>query len=761
MGAVGSVASAQSVGWRAYPAYNEVDALAVAPDGIWAGTDAGVFFYGIPDGELLTVTPADGLAGGAMGAMAYDEARAALWIGYGSGLLERLDPESGEVTPFYALTRADQYPSRGVRRIRVSGDLLYLSTDFGVVVFDVVREEVRATYARIGDLQGGTGVNDVLEAPRPDGGPGLWLATDGGVFYATRGASDLQSPAAWTRAAGAPSPTSSLAAYDGAVFAGGELDGVEGLYRRSASGTWDRQLSADDPVTTLRVDGGRIVALTSSAVFTLRPGQAAGQFRGDGIGALTEVVVGPTGALWVGDAALGLFPLPSAPAAGEIALVTPDPVVPPGPFTNDIISIDVGPTGVLWLVTDDLAAAGTAAVSRLDNGVWTTYRINDPDIDIARSGFRDASAGPDGTFYAGAEGAGLTVFGPDGDVTAYSRNNSSLQGAPGFPDYVRVSDVAFEGGDRWVANLSGRPLHLFAEDGTWAALPFPGGTLPDLPDIQIAVDGFGQKWLALGSGGLAVWDTGDDPASPADDRALRFRDSRQSGQGLPHPDVRDVVVDGEGRVWLGTARGLAYVFSPGSAFGGSAELATPQWARVEDGGDWLLRDVEVNDLEVDPAGQIWVATTTGAYLINAAGDGVVRQFTSANSPLPGDEIGSVAVDPVSGRVFFTTSGGLFSVSGDATRPNVRSEELVVSPSPYRPASGGDGVVVTGLASRTSAVRVMTVSGEVVYAADVAGGSFRWDGRDERTGQPAASGVYLVVAAGADGETLYGKVAVIR
>ncbi len=740
--------------------------MAAAPDGLWAGNGAGVFFYGLPGGEIVGYTPVDGLRGGPLSAMAYDDARGVLWIGYGDGVLERLDPDTDDVTAFYDISRAGQYPSRGLRRIEVDGDVLYLSTDFGVVVFDVVREEVRTTYARIGDLGGGTPVNDVLEAPRPDGSPGLWLATAGGVFHAALGADNLQSPAAWTRAEGAPSPAFSLARFDGTVYAAGGPDGARDLYRRRTSGVWDRQLFVDDRMPTLLPDGDRLLVLSTFRVFVVAPGQPRALLSGQDARALSDLVIGPGGGLWVGDAALGLFQLPPVPTGGadggfNRVEFEPDPVVPPGPFNNRIVRLDVGGDGALWLLTERLGPGLTSAINRLDAGTWETYRTLDVTPDLERYVYGNGVAGPDGRFYAGSEGGGLTVLSPDGTVEVYDQTNSSLRGADGLPDYVRVKDITFEGDDRWVLNGSARPLHRFAEDGTWTGLSYPAGVPSSAEALRIAIDGFGQKWLALGRSGLAVWDTGDDPASPADDQARLYRDSPQSGQGLPDTDVRDVVIDREGRVWIGTARGLAYVFSPGSAFGGASALATPQWARTEDGTSYLLRDVSVNDLEVDPAGQIWVATTTGAYLINAEGNAVVRQFTSANSPLADDQVNSVGVDPRSGRVFFATTTGLFSVPGDATRQIPSSEALQVSPSPYRPAESGDGVVVTGMASPQSTVRVMTVAGEVLYTAEVAGGSFRWDGHDARTGRPAPSGVYLVVAAGDDGETLYGKVAVIR
>ena len=741
--------------WRAYPAFNEVTAVASAPDGLWAGTSAGLFFYGVPDGEIATYTSVGGLRGGPLGALAFDEARGALWVGYEDGLLERLDPETGAVASFFDLTRADQYASRGVREIGVAGDVLYLSTDFGVVVFDADAGRVRATYDRIGTLGAGTPVNDVVEAPRPDGGPGLWVATGGGVFYATRGAADLQTPGAWTRAEGVEGEALSLALFDGTLYAGAGPDDARDLYRATASGPWSRTLFGNNPVRDLVPDGGRLLAVAPEDVYVVRPGRPSVRYRAVGVQNLRAVTVGPGGGVWAGDAAFGLFRVPVTDADRDDLDYEPERVLPAGPFTNNIVGIDVGADGALWAATRQLAAANTAAVSRLDGGAWTTYLTGDPSLDIARREFRAGVVGPDGTFYAGSEGGGLTVFAPDGTPTTYKSDDSSLLGVVSDPDYVVVPDVGFESDRRWVlAQASSRPLHLFAADGTWTGLPYPADIPSSADPVRIAVDRSGYKWLALRESGLAVWDTGADPADPADDDARRYT---PSDSALPDPTVTDVVVDGRDRVWVGTNRGLATVFAPSAAFAGDPGLSVPVTA---DGTDFFLRDVTVNDLEVDPAGRVWVATTTGAFLVNAAGNDLVREVTTETSPLPSDDVLSVAVDPQSGRVFMTTSEGLFSVDGDATRPNRASEGLTMSVNPFRPAQSG-GVLVSGLAGTSSDVRVMTAAGDVVWAGEVLGGAFQWDGHDQRTGRPVPSGVYVVAAAAEDGATVYGKVAVVN
>ena len=753
-------ALAQAPGWRAYPSFNELSALASAPNGLWAASDGGVFFYAVPGGEIETVTSVDGLQGGRVGALAYDDARGALWIGYEDGVLERLDAETRQSTAFYEITRAEQYASRGVRRLVVAGGTLYAATDFGIVVFDLEAEVVRGAYARLGDLAAGTPVNDVVEAPVPGGAPGLWAASDGGVHYARLDAGTLQAPGAWTRAEGFDGAGFSIARYESTVYVGGGPTGARDLYRRNPDGTWGRQLFTDNPVTTLVPTGDQLFALTRPFVFAFRsPGVPAFLYR-TGANAQTDLAVAPDGSAWVSDAAVGLFRLPASSGPGELE-VTPETVAPSGPLSTNIRDVDVGGDGTLWLVTDRLEAAAYAAVSRLADGVWTSFRSTDPALDLARSAYVSASVAPDGAVYVGSDGDGLTVF-RDGTPTTYREGNSSLLSAQGAPGFVVVFDVAFEGGAAWVLNASGRPLHRF--DGeAWRGFTYPAGPSsipPTATPRRIAIDEFGQKWLALGSDGLGVWNTGPDPAVGTDDQTLRFGAGAVQGTGLPDPDVRDVAVDAQGRVWIGTARGLAYVFSPGSAFAGNAGLATPQWPVVADGTDYLLRDVEVLDLEVDPAGQVWVGTTSGAYLVNAAGDAVVRTVTAANSPLPSDAVFRVAVDPGTGRVFFVTPEGLFSTTGDATRVRPGTGALSVAPSPYRPAADPEGVIVSGLGAPTSQVRVLTVSGDVVYQADVRGGSFRWTGRDGR-GRPVPSGVYLVAAAGSDGSTRFGKVAVVR
>ena len=779
-----ATASAQPAGgapsgtWLAYPAFTEVTAVASGLGRVWAGTTGGVFSYTPASGEIERRNAIDGLRGAAVRSVAVDERRGTVWVAYGDGALDRLTVGTGEVRTFLDIERNAQYPSRGVRRLRVRGDSLFAATDFGLVVFDLVRNEVRNTFARLGTLPPATPVNDLLFARLPDGRPGLWLATDAGIVTAAAADPALQSPAAWTRDAGFPHRSLSLALFTDAevtptVHVGGGPAGARDLYDRRPSGTWDRRLFTDNDLLDLVPDGSRLLALSASGILTYEFPPSISIYRPENATSLRGLVVGPDGRAWAGDAALGLFPLPARAAPGTTVTFVPETIVPEGPFSNSYVGIDVAPDGTVWAATARVEAAQTSAVSRLDAGTgdWTSRYTRDEPALLGRATFVSIKTGPDNAVYIGTGGDGLVVVSPEGVTTRYDEANSSLRQAGSDLSFVVVSDVAFEGDDLWVVNQESLlPLHYFAPDGTSAGLRFPAGTSGGTGVSRLAVDRLGQKWLSVSGGGLIVWDTGDNPASPADDRARQYRGQGTiNGGGLPGGIVADVVVDGVGTVWIGTNRGIATVFSPGSVFASDPGLGVPQFTLTPTGADGsrepFLRDVVVNDLDVDPGGRVWVATTSGAYLVapSPSGSGFVtlRELNAANSPLPSDDVRRIAVRARDGRVFVTTAEGLFSVSGDATAPVAGSEALTVSPSPFRPAEAPQGVLVRGLATARSTVRVLTLAGELVHEAEAAGGSFRWDGRDDRTGEVVSSGVYLVTAVGSNGEAVVGKVAVLR
>ncbi|RMF52647.1 MAG: regulator, partial [Bacteroidetes bacterium] len=259
-------------------------------------------------------------------------------------------------------------------------------------------------------------------------------------------------------------------------------------------------------------------------------------------------------------------------------------------------------------------------------------------------------------------------------------------------------------------------------------------------------------------------DTGADPADPSDDAFRFFGQPGAAGRGLPGTVVTSVVEDREGLIWIGTTTGLAFMINTGIV--AREESNIPSWPLWADRsrGTFVLFGLRVNDLAVDPANRLWVATDAGAWLIEAVPEGgydLVTHLSTDNTPLFSNNILAVTVDERTGEVFLATDRGLLSYQGDAIAPAERASELFVYPNPVQ-LSGGEtaDIFIEGLVEETE-LRILSANGTVVARISTRGGRARWDGRD-LTGAPVPSGVYLVVAVGQRGEgTAYGKVAVIR
>lgn len=769
-----STATAQPNRWQAFPALNNVQAIAASEDALWVGTDGGVYRYAPDSGEIERYTSIEGLAGADVRAIAYDAARRAVWIGYADGVLDRLDAESGEVASFRDIARADRFNARGVNRIEVAGGVLRVSTDFGLVLFDPAQGEVQDTYERFGTLPLGTATYDVIEAPLPDGRDGLWVGTREGIAWAPIDAPNLREPSAWTVEPEGPRNVLNLAYFGGEVFAGLErtTEGDEaapgGARRRSAGGTWADVFVGEASVPEMLTGGQRLYLVSTFWVTGRSPDGENARYRLDTPAPYSELQAaawGPDGALWVGDRFDGLIAFPdlSAQPAGEVA--PRQAVVPDGPGSNTVLAVEAAPQAV-WVGLVPLQNR-TPVFSRFQDAQWTDYSVLDAAIDRGANVVEVVSDGA-GNTWLGSEGAGVYQVSPEGEVVRYTSENSSLRSSSSDnPEYYLTPGLAVDAADHlWVTNqFANPPLHVRTPEGEWAGLRRP----PEIPTSttyrEIYIDSFGQKWVVAQStssnsrAGLIVIDTRGTPLDDSDDRGVYVGSAGTVGTGLPNESVTAVVEDRSGRMWIGTDRGLATVFSPGSIFTGNA-ASQITWARTADGASFFLRDLRILDIAVDPADRKWLASESGVWLVNADGNEVIANFTTDNSPLPSDVIVDIDIDEMDGTVYLATNAGLFSYRGGSIAPVAQAGDLFVFPNPAR-ASGETlpEISITGLVDDAD-VRVLTVDGQLVASFDTRGGSVQWDGRDQRTGQFVPSGVYVVAADG-EGGTAYGKIAVIR
>ncbi|NNE70397.1 MAG: regulator [Rhodothermales bacterium] len=762
-----AAAQSSAEGWEAHTSFRSVLALASGGDELWAATEGGVFGYTLSSGEIRRFSVIDGLASVETRTLATDADRGLVWVGYADGVLDRLDTSSGIITSFRDIERAEQFASRGINRIVVRGDSLLIATDFGVVVFDPERTEVRDSYTRLGSFSPAIVANDVLVAADAGGALRIWVATDEGLAHAPMFGGNLQDPAQWSNESagfmGSGDDALSLASFESSIYVGTTLD----LFRRTGAGAYERKFVSSSGVYSMTSANGRLFGTERFNLFMVDTGGQAVSVGLPGFQDPTGIVPTSATSAWVGDAAGGLLSVSLDFSAGQATIA--ETVTPEGPIESSFSEMEVGSDGTLWAA--GAAEAGGGFHRLAPDGRWTAYSRN---TEAALSGtgfFTRIAVDGQGNGWAGSEGNGVVQVSPEGEVTRFTPANASLQPAPGTLDFVITSGVEVDSDDNlWVTTrATPQPLHVRQADGSWFGYdPYVGDglTLRSTAYGKVYVDSFGQKWIIIRNEnrltdfrGLIVLETGSTPTVQSDDSFRFFDQAGAAGLGLPSPKVFAVEEDRDGLVWVGTESGLAYFINTGIvARDPSARAIWPQWAD-RSRGTFVLFGLKINDLAVDPANRLWVATSEGAWLIESVEGGydLVQQFSEDNSPLFSDEVLSIAIDSETGRVYFATDQGLLSYQGDAIAPVTSAGDLFVYPNPVR---GDEEVIIEGLVE-SAQVRIVTPGGSTVAAFASRGGRIRWDGKD-RNGKRVPSGVYLVVAVGDDGQgTSYGKVAVIR
>lgn len=250
---------------------------------------------------------------------------------------------------------------------------------------------------------------------------------------------------------------------------------------------------------------------------------------------------------------------------------------------------------------------------------------------------------------------------------------------------------------------------------------------------------FTAQW----EGGLIAVDTKGTYANLADDATYHWtRFTDQDGNSFEAPDrITFAIEDSRGAVWLGSTAGIFEITSPKTATSPDMRVRRLKVPR-NDGtnyADYLLESEIVNWICIDPAGRKWVATqNSGLFLVSAAGDRIIKQINTDNSPLLSNEISAVECDPHTNTVYVGTPQGLYTFLGDASAPQDDYSDILAYPNPVRPEYTGP-VTISGLMDH-SVVKIADAAGNVVWQTRAEGGMATWDptGPD---GRRVRSGIY--------------------
>ncbi|MGB5417510.1 MAG: ABC transporter substrate-binding protein, partial [Algibacter sp.] len=134
--------------WEGHFSYYNIKKVVKGNDKIYAASENAIFSVNIESNEIEELTTVNGLSGETISTIFYSEIYQLLIIGYENGLIEIAFDNEDDVLTIVDIIDKSAIPPNDKRINHFNGNenLIYISTNFGISVFDLERLEFGDTY---------------------------------------------------------------------------------------------------------------------------------------------------------------------------------------------------------------------------------------------------------------------------------------------------------------------------------------------------------------------------------------------------------------------------------------------------------------------------------------------------------------------------------------------------------------------------------------------------------------------------------------
>lgn len=694
------------------------------PEAIFSTNNAGQFEYF----NKLT-----GLSEASIATICWDNETEQLVVAYTNNNMDII--KGGLVKNIYDLVRISSIQK--INSIYADKGMAYLSTNVGVVVIDLLKYEIKESW-----ILGSNG--NTLEVFSLTKSLGNWYAaTPNGIYTTAITNTNIADPKSWTvfyNAANNMTVKKISSTPTGLI-----IEKNDSLLLIQANTTSTLFYKASEQIKSWKFNEQKITIATKdqqtsiARIHQLSMGNPTGLvFEQPSIFINPNACIFSNGIIWISDSITGLIKLD--PSTNSFVKIIPGG--PVGQITKALLATS---KGVL------AASNAKKGIMVLENGKWQPQNGLD-----SVTGFQSIAINHlDNSIWLSTAQMGVAKW-QNNKVQIFDARNSSLKGAANNTCFT--TGVAGDTkGNSWVSNAGTTvSLHVYQPDGKWNGFTNPYG-LTDAGALEI--DDIGQIWCATtNANGLLVYNPGNSLTTSADDKWKQYKAGTGIGN-LPSNQVNCTAKDKNGFIWVGTDRGIGIIQCTENIFtpaGCDALLPVVQQDRF---AGLLFKDENVQTIAVDGANRKWVGTKNGVWLISATGEKVIYRFSSSNSPLPGNDISKISIDPLTGEVFIATNSGLCSFRSTATEAVSTQQKLLVFPNPVPPGYNGS-IAIRGL-TNNALVKITNLYGALVYQTRALGGQAIWDGKTTN-GVKVASGVYLVICRDDSGtEKIATKITIVQ
>lgn len=768
-----TAAAQQTVGsWRAVSSYDTPTQLLDTPARLYYTSCGQLYSYDKDSGETYAFTPSGRLGGTDITRLYNDHRGSRIAIVYADAGIDIIEPD-GTISHLSDIRDAELSVIPTVNDITFRSDTMLVATNFGTVAYDLARRHVITA--------GNYNINMTAIATQ---GNDLWLIN---LFnwYTAPLDGRLNSFTRFTRAWGYTTDAIvPLNDTQHVIIADGNRQLCLITLNPAVDATTSVTLTTTDALRDLQaIPGGGAIARDNNTLYLVSPD-----------GTLTTRTIPATmqegtvttssglGAVWhAGPDGIALYNFTAA--TPELQKEIPTPIDAIG--LSEAGRLHTAPDGTIYIhpyghtqyhpvLTFDYQEPHPVYAITPDDDIidvspidYTIVNQNNHSEPGKRHRFLDGSTlkawpGHPGHYALGGTWDGLYIFDHEGrEIVHYHQDNSTMMAVAG--GYC-LRALAFDfdtRGNLWVAQFTtaaGEPhIHFLpaakvgkpTTPADWQQLPAPytTGVESNLlasrhhPWVYYSDSSWEQPLTAINTRGTDTL-TDDEVHN-----ITSFID--QDGKEFSYYNIFSLLEDRDGHLWVGTNNGIFEITSPANIQGATARINHLKVPR-RDGtnfADYLLDGQTILDMCLDPTGNKWIATeNSGLYLVSAAGDRILEQFTTENSPLPTNAILSVTCGH-DNRVYAGTRQGLLVYNSLASPAADDYSGIHAYPNPVRPDFSG-WITIAGL-MENSLVKITDAAGHVINQGKSAGGTYTWDGCDAQ-GRRVPTGVYYAIAS-ASGE----------
>ncbi|WP_299254789.1 two-component regulator propeller domain-containing protein [uncultured Cytophaga sp.] len=725
--------------WRTHLPTNSAATVSILNNKIYAATTKSCITVDISDNYIAPLSKVDGLTQSDIEVIRFDEATQTGLIGYSNGNIDIL--KNGALYNFDVIFRSNVAGSKKINNIIIYKNTAFISTDYGVSVLNLKKNEVIESWQ---SLRPGGLPNIVYAATLNAHQDSVFLATEYGLMSAPYGKPginlmDFTNWKVYTDIS--TTDVQSVGEVNGRVYAGLNKTGVFVL----AGNTWQNiGLSIDTTCWNFVKHQNQLLVCAQTKLYSIKtPSQYDAIPLPTGIKNIHDATIDQSGKIWVADTKNGLTQLNGADYK-EIYLN--------GPLTTNTFNL-------YYYKNNILANSGgyTNSFSRsyIADGIyefqnqdsWTNYNRYNSNFP---EGFSDniiASYNSfDDTLYIGSYGNGMLGFKKPNTFVKTDANNSPLKS-----NYVTGLDTDANG-TLWIATRLTPQYQpgLFAKtkSGIWSAYTMNASRSENRNILQLKIDSLGNKWMRYGNNGMDLGLMVYNEKTYQE----RYFSTGSNGGNLPSNNINCLDIDNKGVVWIGSDQGISAFYDPSLAF--SSSFVAPIY-----NGFGVLFDKSITCIKTDGGNRKWVGTTDGLWLFNDNFTEPILFFTTENSPLSSNNIISIEIHDLTGEVFIATENGIISYRSNATASNEDFKSAKIFPNPVRPGYSGL-LTIEGLKDNVM-VKVTDMQGKLFYEVRSNGGTATWNLKNY-AGVKAETGMYLVFATTEKGEEKFvGKIAIVE